>query len=256
MAKNLFEQLLTKANEIWSGPKTHHEHQIYRDDNSGQSGVAKYLAKQEQSAKPIGDVVSAQATGVEKYLAKKQGSVSSSQTQAKPQVAATGVGKYLAQKATSGTVSTKETAIIPKTGVGKYLAGLPVSKAPTAQKKQTAPAASKPQATKASTPAKKAAPAITAKAAPAKAPAPAAPKVATQAPVATASAASSSPSTTAAAKSAQQCQASTTKGTQCKNTIHLTKIQRTINKKKYQFSACLQHNNESFKPFAPLLESK
>jgi len=52
-----------------------------------------------------------------------------------------------------------------------------------------------------------------------------------------------------------QCQASTAKGTQCRNKSNLGHIQLSVNDKDYQFSVCTQHNNESFKPFAELLEA-
>jgi hypothetical protein len=55
-------------------------------------------------------------------------------------------------------------------------------------------------------------------------------------------------------ENATQCQAKTSKGTQCKNTTHLTHIHRTINKQQYEFSVCAQHHSHTFKPFPDLLE--
>jgi hypothetical protein len=52
-----------------------------------------------------------------------------------------------------------------------------------------------------------------------------------------------------------RCQAATSKGKQCSRTSKITKIQRTINKKKYNFTVCSQHNNDSFKPFADFVEN-
>jgi hypothetical protein len=251
MAKNLFEQLLTKASEILSGLNTQHDHPMYIEDSSGLSGVAKYLARLEQAAKPKeAAAIATQVTGVEKYLARQQ----ASSPKAVQETPTTGVGKYLARQTSTGSVPPKEPVVIPKTGVGKYLAGIPLSRggataAPVAEKEQ--PQQNKSETKKTSAPAKKTAPSNTAK----------------EAPPATASKTSAPATETAAATSAAltsnvihfknvtQCQSRTVKGTQCKNTNHLTKLQRTINKQKYQFSACPQHHNDTFKPYPPILET-
>ena len=57
-------------------------------------------------------------------------------------------------------------------------------------------------------------------------------------------------------ENATQCQASTAKGSQCNRTANLTQINRTINKQKYRFSVCNQHNNQSFKPYQSLIKQK
>jgi len=277
MAKNLFEQLLTKASEIWSGPKTYSDHDIYIKDTSGLSSVAKYLARQEEALKAkAAETMAAQATGVEKYLARQQSS-STETAQHTPSTKvdkylarktsggavpapketivapATGVGKYLSRQASPGAAAPtppKEPVIIPKTGVGKYLAGIAISRetiaAPAPEKKQ--PAQSKPEPKKAS--AKKPASVTTAKEV--------ATAAATKAPEAVTTETTSAASTAHDVihfENVTQCQSRTTKGTQCKNTNHLTKLQRTINKQKYQFSACPQHHNDTFKPYPPLLET-
>jgi len=247
MAKNLFEQLLSKAGEIWSGTKTRDDHDIYIKDTSGLSGVAKYLAKQEQAAQPKEPETHAALSGVEKYLARQQTSPATAAVQEVPK---TGVAKYLA-KQSSGSVPAAAPApvVIPKTGVGKYLAGIPLASttttpaAPAPEKKQPA---QKPEAKKAAAPAKKPAPAAAVKAAAPATDKPAAPAV-------------ENPAAPAGDvihfENVTQCQSRTVKGTQCKNTNHLTKLQRTINKQKYSFSACPQHHNDTFKPYPPLIET-
>lgn len=275
MAKNLFEQLLSKAGEIWSGPKTYGDYDIYINedskDSSGLSGVAKYLAKQEQAAKPKEEPVAAPVSGVEKYLARQQGSLpkaaqeipttgvgkylarKASAGSAPPQelepviTPKTGVGKYLAGQASAGSAPPKEPVVIPKTGVGKYLAGIPIPRATPAapapekiQSQQT-----KPETKKTSAPAKKTAPAKEA--------APSTVSKTSVPAIETASAALAHD--VIHFENVTQCQSRTVKGTQCKNTNHLTKLQRTINKQKYQFSACPQHHNDTFKPYPPLLET-
>lgn len=57
-------------------------------------------------------------------------------------------------------------------------------------------------------------------------------------------------------ENATQCQASTAKGSQCNRTANLTQINRTINKQKYRFAVCNQHNNQSFKPYQSLIKQK
>ncbi len=238
MAKNLFEQLLTKAGEIWSGPKTQDDRHMYIQDSSGLSGVAKYLAKQEQAAQV--EQTAAPVSGVEKYLARQQ----ASSPKAAVETPTTGVGKYLARQSSTTSTPRKEPVVVPKTGVGKYLAGVSIADAPKAkpvpEKKQ--PPAKKAETTKAPAPAKKPTPVK----APTAAPAAKTPEPATEKPAPAGG--------MIKFENISQCHASTVKGTQCKNTTNLTKIQRTINKKKYQFCTCAQHNNDSFKPYQPLLE--
>jgi len=252
MAKNLFEELLTKANEIWTGSKPHYDQKVYREEStdSGLSGVAKYLAKQDKALQPVEETSSSkQLTGVEKYLAKQQGVVASiSDVSSAPK---TSVEKYLARQGGSSAASPAPAAVkepepivVPKTGVGKYLAGVPLSSGSKAATASTSTQTSKTgsAATKATQPAQKPTPA--------KSVVPS--ESSYQGEAQKSEDSSSAPSQ---GKSFAQCHASTSKGTQCKNTTHLTKIQRTVNKKRYQFAACKQHNNDSFKPYQPLLEA-
>jgi hypothetical protein len=248
MAKNLFEQLLTKAGEIWSGSRSQDDHQVYIQDSSGLSGVAKYLAKQEQAAKPAEEESKAtKVSGVEKYLARQQASSPKTVSEAPT----TGVGKYLA-KQTSAKIVPPQPVAIPRTGVGKYLAGVSISNetkvAPEPEKKQ--PLQKKSEKTKTPVPAKKSAPSENLKEAPAI-------TVKTPKPVPETVTAISAAHTSDVIhfENVTQCQSRTVKGGQCKNTNHLTKLQRTINKQKYQFSACPQHHNDTFKPYPPLLEA-
>ena len=248
MAKNLFDQLLSKASEIWSGTQTRNTQDIYVKDSSGLSGVAKYLAKHEEAANPKeSEKTAAGLSGVEKYLAKQQAAAK----ETIQQTPATGVAKYLARQAT-GTAApapAKEPVIIPKTGVGKYLAGMPLAHAATkpapASTEKKPPVQTKTEAKKAPAAAKKPAPVAAVKEA----------AVKTDKPAAEAPAVPAATGDVIHFENVTQCQSRTVKGTQCKNTNHLTKLQRTINKKKYTFSACPQHHNDTFKPYPPLLES-
>ncbi|MGZ8239879.1 MAG: hypothetical protein ACXWTK_00005 [Methylobacter sp.] len=251
MEKNLLEHFLAKASEIWSGLKTQHDHPMYTPDSSGLSGVEKYLAKLEQAAKQKeAATLAAQATGVEKYLARQQ----AFSPKAVQEVPTTGVGKYLARQTLTGSVSPKQPVAIPKTGVGKYLAGIPLTKegatptpVPVTEKKQ--PQQNKFEPKKTTAPAKEPPPSDKIKEVPSAA-------------ISKTSAPATAAATTSVApagdvihfENVTQCQSRTLKGTQCKNTRHLTKLQRTINKQKYQFSACPQHHNDTFKPYPPLLE--
>ena len=251
MAKNLFEQILSKAGEIWSGSKSQGDHQVYIQDSSGLSGVAKYLAKQEQAAQPEEATTATKVSGVEKYLAKQQGSAPKTVSEAPT----TGVGKYLAKQSSAKVVPPKP-VIIPKTGVGKYLAGVSIAtetKAASAPEKKQPPQ-KKPEKSKAATPIKKSTSVIPASEVPTPAPSKAS-TPATETAAAVVKAPAPASSGIIRFENITQCHASTVKGTQCKNTTNLTKIQRTVNKKKYQFCACTQHNNDTFKPYAPLLET-
>jgi hypothetical protein len=250
MEKNLLEHFLAKASEIWSGLKPQHDHPMYIQDSSGLSGVEKYLAKLEQAAKlKEAATLPTQVTGVEKYLARQQ----ALSPKAVQEIPATGVGKYLARQTSTGSVPPQQPVVIPKTGVGKYLAGIPLSKeeaspVPVAEKKQ--PQQNKSEPKKTTTPAKETTPSAAAKGAPSAA------ISKTSAPATAAATTSAVPASDVIHfENVTQCQSRTLKGTQCKNTRHLTKLQRTINKQKYQFSACPQHHNDTFKPYPPLLES-
>ena len=245
MAKNLFEQFLSFAAGKLAGPIAHEN--IYKEEVSGgPTGVAKYLAKQEAAAKAKETAaLPAGASSVEKYLA-RQAALAAQATadavESAPQEPLTGVAKYLASqgKTPKSAVKAAAPAPAPTTGVGKYLAGQvsgvfnkneAADPANTAQKKSV-----KPVAKAAIAPAKEKAE-----------------------PVQAAPALASEPQSAAKKKSVinlddgKQCQASTTKGSQCKHTTSLGHLQCVINKQSYQFTVCNQHNNESFKPYAPLV---
>lgn len=257
MAKNLFEQFLSFASSKLAGPIAHEN--IYRDEPSEQSSVAKYLAKQEMAAKAKeAAAVAPTASSVEKYLARQAAMEAQVSTVAESvQGPLTGVAKYLASQGKGPAVAVKAPAPapapVPKTGVGKYLAGLGTP----GSYKYEAPKTAAPAPKKAEKPAAKAAAATPAieKTVQIKA---AEPVIASEMPVIEAHAVEKPKpaSTTIHLDDGKQCQASTVKGTQCKHTTHLGHIQRTINKQKYQFSVCNQHHNETFKPFAPLLSAE
>ena len=57
------------------------------------------------------------------------------------------------------------------------------------------------------------------------------------------------------ADNATQCQAATLKGTQCRRKTNLEAIEKTVNKQKYKFSVCSQHNNNDFMPFSEFLQN-
>lgn len=134
MAKNIFEQLISRAGEIWSGPKTP-QHAIYQDENPpALSGVAKYLAQQEQAAAQKTQEPerqsSAQLTGVAKYLARRAQTAEASESAPAEAVAAEAVQP--------------EPEPVPTTGVAKYLARLAGGAAEPAKAPQ--PAAERPDA--------------------------------------------------------------------------------------------------------------
>ncbi|MGR9086318.1 MAG: hypothetical protein ACU841_04495 [Gammaproteobacteria bacterium] len=259
MAKNLFEQFLDFASSKLAGPIAHEN--IYREESTELSSVAKYIARQELAAKAREEAEAAsapKATSVEKYLARQaalaEGGVQSAPAASESvQEPLTGVAKYLAgqYKAVKTAAPAPAPAPAPEpeptTSVGRYLAGQ--SRSGTAQSgavKEPAPVAK---------PAAKAEAVVE----------PVKEKVAPHPfvePSKTAASTSKPSHADDASKTGaiihlndgKQCQASTTKGTQCKHTSNLGHIQRTINKQKYMFSVCNQHHNETFKPFAPLLE--
>ncbi len=267
MAKNLFEQFIDLVSYKWPEPAAQDVSRTATEATGGLTGVAKYLAKQGGQETPeltgvekylarqtLTETVKPEATGVERYLARQALSVAEA---AKP---LTGVEKYLAKQATSGKPAKKlsrvekylakqsvtEKISVKATGVAKYL-----GKQGSAEKKtnieselaQTvspeveteALIAGKADKPKAETHKKTATPTQEAKAAQAEKQKPAKPAILNL------------------AKDATQCQASTAKGTQCSRTVNLTLLQRTIDKQKYQFAVCSQHNTSSFKPYAALI---
>ena len=212
---NLLDRILSATG--LKPPASEDNNSIYRDD--GKTGVEKYLAKQTEE-ETLNAASGKTATGVDKYLQKQPAANKKS-------------GKVKAAKKTSSATS----------GVAKYLEGQTKGKS-TAGGTKSASGANKRSAVK-----KKPAPAPkrAAKSAATK-PAPAKKAQATK--VASKAVASG---TIDLSKEMTQCQAGTAKGTQCKRTAQLSKIQRTVNKKKYQFTVCSQHDNKSFKPYDNLI---
>ncbi|WP_374089745.1 hypothetical protein [Methylomicrobium lacus] len=336
MAKNLLEQFLDFATSKLAGPIGD---DIYRKEevetNSGLSGVARYLAKQQQAS-------AVALTGVAKYLAKQEQAAAAAkpapaaeaepaskapmsrverylanQAAAKPAAAAvqapaaqepaaplSRVEKYLASQAAASKPAVSEPAAAvqqpaaPQSRVAKYLASQQAASAPaTAEKAAEAPvaAAQETQGQESGVPLSRVAKYLAAigkefkpeAAAPAESAAAPAEKAAPKKGASTRVSKYLESQTKAVAESAgaasaaqavkdlgkvevaaeevsgnvirlddgKQCQASTAKGTQCKNKSNLGHILLSVNDKDYQFSVCTQHNNESFKPFAELLEA-
>ncbi|MGR9037949.1 MAG: hypothetical protein ACU83O_15415, partial [Gammaproteobacteria bacterium] len=80
MAKNLIEQFLDFAASKLAGPIAHEN--IYREESTELSGVAKYLARQEMAARAKEEAaagVAPNATSVDKYLA-RQAAISAKST--------------------------------------------------------------------------------------------------------------------------------------------------------------------------------
>lgn len=257
MAKNLFEQFLDFAASKLAGPIS--QEGIYRDESSELTGVAKYLAQQEQAVQAQEAAAAPAASGVEKYLA-RQAALTAKDTVSTPvqetvQEPLTGVAKYLAGQYKAAKPAAKpekakapEPAPEPKTGVAKYLAGQFKPSITVAAKPAPAPEPTSKVA-KYLAEQEKASASPTAK--PAVKPAPATTKA--QANPTHESDTAKPASSVIRINDDKRCQAKTSKGTQCKNTANLGHIQRTINKQRYMFSVCSQHHNDSFKPFEPLL---
>lgn len=242
MAKNLLEQLFAFASDTWSG---------ISDQASGPTGVARYLERQARAEREAADEeMMARKTGVERYLERM---AEAEVEEEKPELS--GVEKYLANQALAEenrpkvvrpkAVESPATPVVKKkpviSGVDKYLDKQESNppKAPPSVARRTP--ASDPTVAKVSVSDKK----------PAKRPTrivkKVSPKPVQKAPQKAAGIINLS-------KDSGQCQARTSKGTQCSRTNGLKHIQRTINKQKYQFSACSQHKNDSFKPYQPLIE--
>lgn len=225
MANNFFGKLRDLVSNTWTEADYQAAEAAEAPSTDGKklSGVEKYLAKQAAAQKsaevmPEGKTL----TGVERYLAKLSGNVQAVEESSAP---LTGVAKYLARKEGTLKVAPTEKPVpapepaAPLSKVDKYLA---------AQKnKAAAPPSTPTEEVAAPTPAKPAAKkkndAVKEKA-----------KVVEIIDL---------------SASATQCQAGTTKGTQCRNTLRLNQLQRTIDGKTYMFAACNQHNNDGFKPF-------
>jgi hypothetical protein len=283
MATNLLDKLITLAGSKLSGVRDYNDSSVYRSENSELTGVARYLnkfnkskltgvaqylEKKQQLAKE-NEVVEASESGaavssVDKYLARKKAAV-----QAEPvadvaiEEPVSGVAKYLAGKgsttprqptAKAAPAPVAETTAVPEvkkilSKVEKYLAkqsqGIKAAELPKVPEVKKILSKVEQYLAKQQTTSEK--PKV--KAAPAK------PKSKVDQYLANhpeKSVKSSKPVKKASAKqtssTSQRCQAATAKGTQCNRTANLSKIQRTINKKKYQFLACSQHKTDTFKP--------
>jgi hypothetical protein len=214
---NLLDRILSATG--LKPPASEDNNSIYRDD--GKTGVEKYLAKQteEETLKAASGKT---ATGVDKYLQKQPAADKSVKVKVAKKMSGStsGVAKYL-----EGQAKGKSTA------GGRGAKSASGANKRSAVKKKPAPAP------------KRAAKSVAKKPAPAKK-AQATKKVASKALASGAIDLS---------KEMTQCQAGTAKGTQCKRTAQLSKIQRTVDKKKYQFTVCSQHDNKSFKPYDNLI---
>ncbi|BBL73317.1 hypothetical protein [Methylomagnum ishizawai] len=190
------------------------------------TGVGRYVAALAENPAP------AQGTGVQRYLANLAAETAvSGETEADRAAAAayraraggkTGVANYL-----GGLGLPEVPVVVKKTRVEQYLANLAASSAPV-------PAAAE------ATPAEAAVPAE-------------APEAVAEPEAAVAAEAPAASGLVDLSTGAKQCQASTLKGTQCRNTSGLERIQRTIEGKAYQFLACAHHVGESFKPYGGVL---
>ena len=234
MANNLLDRLLSVTG--LKAPDFERDNSNYSND--GLTGVERYLAKitddQEQQIAHEETL-----SGVEKYLQAhaEVEMVNVGNSQAKP---LSGVDKYLAsqdkQPAKKPASAAKKPAAVkkPASGVDKYLSQQPTSakKKTSVKRKSAKPAAKKPAPAKKST----------------RSTAAATKKKAVAKPVQNASAGRIDLSA-----NANQCQAGTARGGQCKRTTSLMKLQRTINKQKYQFLVCSQHHNDTFKPYKGLI---
>jgi len=222
MANNFFGKLRDLVSNTWTEADYQAAEATEAPSNDGKklSGVEKYLAKQAAAQKSAEAVPEEKAlTGVERYLAKLSGNAQAVEESSAP---LTGVAKYLARK--DGTLKKAEAPAAkpapeptaPLSKVDKYLAAQKnKAAAPSIQPEEAAaPAPAKPAAKKKNDAVKTKVEEIIDLSA-----------------------------------SATQCQAGTTKGTQCRNTLRLNQLQRTIDGKTYMFAACNQHNNDGFKPF-------
>jgi len=244
MAKNFFEQILGLAGIKSPDANGHYDSSVYRDNsnkkhlqNTNLTGVAKYMAKKEQKSE-ISNL-----TGVAKYLAKKsQEEQQRIEAEAASQANMTGVAKYLAnleagnKSRQSQTVTTKKVEPAkPLTGVDKYLT----------RSKQSTPITAQPKVV-AETKAESLEPLTES-------------KENRQAKKSNESAPTSSTKKTSShlinlASDATQCQAATLKGSRCRRKTSLDIVEKTINKQRYKFAVCNQHNNKEFIPFSELLQ--
>lgn len=271
MAQSFLGQVLGSVRNLFSGAPSAQPAPAApaAAPSDGRTGVQKYLETLAAEAQP-------KLTGVEKYLAQLAeeeaakapaqlgfdtgvGKYLAALAENPSPAAGTGVQRYLAALAAEAAVveeSAEDKAATAgyraraggKTGVAAYLDAQGLTEA-AADEAPSAPAAggkSRVEQYLASLSAAKAE-------APAPAPAEAAAPVVEEAPVATAAAEPAASGLIDLSADAKRCQGSTLKGTQCRNTSGLERIQRTIDGKDYQFAACAQHAGESFKPFRELL---
>ncbi len=202
------------------------------------TGVAKFLAKKQQAAQQHAKQEAkrlANMTGVERYLAKRQKSqpTESQSNQANKKEAPpknlTGVEKYLARNKADSTTKPKPQTAIPEKPVAQ--AKPATTQAKKVEKEQPSPAKkeeTKVAPKKETTEVKKEEPAPKPKA--------------------------TSTKLINYAETADQCQAKTKKGTQCRRKTNLEILDKTINKHKYKFAVCSQHNNADFMPVDGLVK--
>ncbi len=289
MAKSFLDKFLDFAGFSSPSNEGHYHPSMYRDEsqktptpknkqtaskNSGVSGVEKYLQKKEKVSAKKKTPAKPALTGVEKYLAKKEQVVQQQKKEhAERLVNMTGVERYLAKLEKSKPVAKAKTVkkietfkkSAEVTGVSKNLekqthkkpAAAPVKKEGNAKPAPSAKAA-KPgkveerkksaETNKATTKKAKVAKPVTAEK-----PATTAKKVEPTTPE---KAKDESASTLINyAQTSDQCLAMTQKGTRCRRKSNLEILDKTINKQKYKFAVCSQHNNASFKPIEGLVKS-
>ncbi len=225
--------------------------------------VEQYLAKKQaaretaaidETAVTTVEPDDSQLTGVARYLARKQAAQKTAEPQEKtaPSKPLTRVEKYLAQKKTAPKKSqpapaVKKTEASNKTtAVDKYLSRKKSAPAPVPAAKKEMVETARPEDKQIIEVAETKAPVTESKTKTAEKK----PVEKAKAPVKKAGApASKKPAIIDYAENADQCQAATQKGTRCRRKSNLEVLTKTINKQKYRFAVCHQHNNSDFTPF-------
>ena len=269
MTQSLLDKLLDKMGLKLPDATGHYDPSVYRDEPAADksikgpskprtarqekstgtkqattelTGVAKYLAKKypeiQKSPTQTDTTTGAGLTGVAKYLAKKQQEEKGkSEAEAKALNNMTGVERYLTKSKTANNPAPSNTASVEKeasanlTRVEKYLS----------KQNESAPAPAKPQPEAVTeTPKAKVIEKPSVKEEPKTQPKPVTEK---------------KPTLINHADNATQCQAATLKGTQCRRKTKLEIIEKTINKQKYKFAVCSQHNNKDFVPLEELVQN-
>jgi hypothetical protein len=225
MAKNLLDQIISLASgSKWT--KEQSENFEQSEASQGLSGVEKYLQRKSVST----------LTGVARYLERKTKEqadriaiqTAAEEVEAVTEIEESSVEKYLRRKA--GSVQERPVVKKRLSRVERYLQqkeqtqGEPA--APVAKPAKPVSSVEKYLKSHETTSAKK-----------------------------TTVQPEKKPSKAKVQQKATRCQAATSKGKQCSRTSNTTKIQRTINKKKYHFTVCSQHNNDSFKPFPDFVDN-